>query len=249
MKGKGATRTTQAPGMLSRLNAKGVLKPLSIAVTVMSLVVAVVLLLLQTVNKPVIQLQVNEDLVHVTKASIEAEVSPWFPDGYLSLDVQAIQAHLQSMVMVANVKVEKVWPDLLDIHIEEERPVALWNAKSMLSENGDILPVAYEELQLPKLQGANNESKLVMQHFLLFNRWGKRHQLELVGIQHSSAGWQLDFHSGLRIWLDNVTAMNGLQQLDQVIDQFDFTRIERIDMRYEQGFAVAWKDSMTQAQG
>ncbi len=249
MKGKGATRTTQTPSMLSRLNAKGVLKPLSIAVTVMSLVVAVVLLLLQTVNKPVTQLQVNEDLVHVTKASIEAEVSPWFPDGYLSLDVQAIQAHLQSMVMVASVKVEKVWPDILNIHIEEERPVALWNGKSMLSENGDILPVAYKELQLPKLQGANNESKLVMQHFLLFNRWGKRHQLELSGIQHSSAGWQLDFHSGLKIWLDNVTAMNGLQQLDQVIDQFDFTRIERIDMRYEQGFAVAWKDSMTQAQG
>lgn len=249
MKGKGATRTSQSPGISSRLNTSGLLKPVSVAITVMSIVVAVVLLLLQTVNKPVTKLQINQDLVHVTKSMIESEVAPWFPEGYLSLDVQDIQSHLQDMVMVANVKVEKVWPDTLSILIEEERPVALWNGKNMLSENGDILPVAYEELQLPKLKGSNNESKLVMQHFLLFNRWGKRHQLELTGIQHSSAGWQLDFQTGLKIWLDNVAAMNGLQQLDKVIDQFDFTRIERIDMRYEQGFAVAWKDSIGQAQG
>ena len=249
MKGKGATRQAAKKSFLTSSNMAGLLKPISIGVTVISILVAVVLLLLQTVNKPIGKLQVNAGLEHITLPMINEQIAPWFPDGYMTLDVNAIKDKLHSMVMVANVSVEKVWPDTLKIHIEEERPVAIWNDKSMLSEKGDILPVALKQLQLPKLNGTSQESKMVMQHFLLFNRWGKRHQIELVAIKHSSAGWLLKYKTGLTIWLDNVTAMNGLQQLDSVIEQFDLTRIKRIDMRYEQGFAVAWKDSMSQAQG
>ena len=249
MKGKGATRQAAKKSFLVSANTAGLLKPVSIGVTVISILVAVVLLLLQTVNKPIVQLQVNAGLEHVTLAMINEQISPWFPDGYMTLNVNAIKDELHNMVMVSQVSVEKVWPDTLKINIEEERPVAIWNDKSMLSEKGDILPVALKQLQLPKLNGANQESKMVMHHFLLFNRWGKRHKIELTAIKHSSAGWLLKYKTGLTIWLDSTTAMNGLQQLDSVIEQFDLTRIKRIDMRYEQGFAVAWKDSMSQAQG
>ncbi|MGR6873421.1 cell division protein FtsQ/DivIB [Pseudomonas sp. HK3] len=249
MKGKGATRQAPKKTFFVTPDMTGLLKPISIGVTVMSILVAVVLLLLQTVNKHVIQLQVNENLEHVTKQMISEQIGQWFPDGYVTLDVNAIKNQLHSMVMVSQVSVEKVWPDTLKVDIEEERPVAIWNDRSMLSENGDILPVALKQLQLPKLNGGSQESKMVMQHFLLFNRWGKRHQIELVGIKHSSAGWLLHYKTGLTIWLGSTTAMNGLQQLDRVIEQFDLARINRIDMRYEQGFAVAWKDSIGQAQG
>ncbi|MGK0445251.1 MAG: cell division protein FtsQ [Bermanella sp.] len=249
MKGKGATRQAPKKALFSGDHFVRWLKPVSVAVTVMSILVAVVLLLLQMANKQVDQLQFENELEHVTAQAIKANISPWFPDGFIYLDVNAIKDQVQSMVMVSQVSVEKVWPDILKVAIVEERPVAIWNDESMLSENGDILPVALKQLKLPRLKGANQESKMVMQHFLLFNRWGKRHQLELVEINHSSAGWQLTYESGLSIWLDNTTAMNGLQQLDSVIDQFNLARVHRIDMRYEQGFAVAWKDSNSQAQG
>lgn len=249
MKGKGATRQVQKKSVFANANFMRALKPVSIGVTVVSVLLAVVLLLLQAANKQVEVLEVNQNLDHITRNMIMQEIAPWFPDGFVYLDVNSIQDQLQNMVMVSQVSVEKVWPDTLKLNIVEERPVAIWNDESMLSENGDILPVALKQLKLPRLNGSNQESKMVMQHFLLFNRWGKRHQLELVGIQHSSAGWQLEYETGLIIWLDNTTAMSGLQQLDSVIEQFDLARIDRIDMRYEQGFAVAWKDSMGQAQG
>ncbi|MAA70141.1 MAG: hypothetical protein CL679_00260 [Bermanella sp.] len=249
MKGKGATRQAPKKTWLSGEQFLRWLKPVSIGVTVVSVLVAVVLLLLQTANKPVNRLQLETPLAHISSKSIKEAIKPWFPNGFIYLDVNAIKDQLQSMVLVSQVSVEKVWPDTLKVSIVEERPVAIWNDESMLSENGDILPVALKQLKLPRLKGGNQESKMVMQHFLLFNRWGKRHQLELVGIDHSSAGWQLKYQSGLSIWLDNTTAMNGLQQLDSVIEQFELARIKQIDMRYEQGFAVAWKESMSQAQG
>jgi len=248
MKGKGATRQTQKPSLLARLDMR-LLKAASIGVTVVSIMVAVVLLLLQTANKPVNQLVLTNKLEHITYGMVEAEIAPWFPEGYIYIDINAIKDQLQKMVMVSQINVEKVWPNTLNISIEEERPVATWNGKSMLSEKGDILPLALEELELPKLKGADSESKLVMQHFLLFSRWGKRHQLNLVGLQHSSAGWKLEYNAGFQIWLDNNKAMKNLQQLEHVINQFQISQIRRIDMRYEQGFAVDWKQTSDQAQG
>ncbi|MFY0642813.1 MAG: FtsQ-type POTRA domain-containing protein, partial [Bermanella sp.] len=124
MKGKGATRQAAKKSFLTSANMAGLLKSVSIGVTVISVLVALVLLLLQTVNKPINQLQVNTGLGHITLPMINEQISPWFPDGYLTLDVNAIKDELHSMVMVSQVSVEKIWPDTLKINIEEERPVA-----------------------------------------------------------------------------------------------------------------------------
>ena len=88
-----------------------------------------------------------------------------------------------------------------------------------------------------------------MQHYLLFNRWCKRHNLNLVGRVKATSGWLIEDQTGLKIWLDGANAMSGLRQLESVIDQFQLMRISSIDMRYEQGFAVAWKQIPDKVQG
>ena len=153
------------------------------------------------------------------------------------------------MPMISAVEVEKVWPDTLRINVQEELPIAIWNESSLLSQSGIILPVNFEALELPKLTGGKDESRSVMQHYLLFNRWCKRHNLNLVGLSKSTSGWLIEDQTGLKIWLDGANAMSGLRQLESVIDQFQLMRISSIDMRYEQGFAVAWKQIPDKVQG
>ena len=143
--------------------------------------------------------------------------------------------------MVAQVEAEKVWPDTLKLTVHEEQPVAVWNKQNMLSQSGEILPLALAQLQLPQLKGRDGGSRLVMQHFQLFNHWGKRHSLSLLALNNTASGWQLIYADDFQIWLDSSQAMQGLRQLEDVLHQFDVSRIRRIDMRYEQGFAVAWK--------
>jgi len=81
-----------------------------------------------------------------------------------------------------------------------------------------------------------------MQHYQLFNHWGKRHKLTLQALNRTASGWQLIYGDDFQIWLDSTQAMKGLQQLEGVLYQFDVERIQRIDLRYEQGFSVAWKE-------
>lgn len=246
MKNKGATRHKPIKGKRTSVIDFKFMKSISLAVTVVSCVVMVVVLLLQLVNRDVSKLELTTVNDHVKLKDIQAQLDGIFPDSYIALDLNAVSERVLALTMVADVNVEKVWPDTLKISIYEEKPVAIWNGKTMLSQEGEILPLALAELDLPNLQGV--DSQLVMQHFLLFNRWGKRHNLNLKSLSHSSAGWKLIHDNKLVMWLDNVNAMGGLKQLERVINQFDIARINQIDLRYEQGFAVAWKP-LTDDQG
>jgi len=244
MKSKGAVRNKVKKGRFDDIKWARFLRPISIATTLVCIVLSVTLLLAQLINKDVNQLELVSSLEHVNEKEIIKQLEGVFPDGFAYLDVAEVSERLLALPMVANVQIEKIWPDTLKISIQEERPVAIWNDSSMVSQHGEILPLALTQLQLPRLQGVKGGSRQVMQHFQLFNRWGKRHKLNLVALNSTASGWQLLYENKLQIWLDNAQAMHGLQQLESVMKQFQFERIKRIDMRYEQGFAVAWKDQV-----
>ena len=244
MKAKGAVRNKVKKGRISNVNWMRLLKPVSIATTLICIVLSVTLLLAQLINKDVDRLELVSSLEHVSEKDILTQLEGVFPDGFAYLDVTKISERLLILPMVSNVQVEKVWPSTLKISIQEEKPVAIWNDTRMVSQHGEILPLALTQLQLPRLRGIEGGSRQVMQHFQLFNRWGKRHKLNLVSLNSTASGWQLLYENKLQIWLDSAQAMHGLQQLESVLKQFQLERIQRIDMRYEQGFAVAWKDQV-----
>ena len=242
MKAKGAVRNKVKKSRINNIHWARILKPVSIVTTLTCIVLSVTLLIAQLINKDINKLELVSSLEHVSEKKIREQLQGIFPDGFAYLDVAQVSDKLLILPMVSNVQVEKIWPDTLKISIQEEKPVAIWNDKSMVSQHGEILPLALSELILPRLQGAEGGSRQVMQHFQLFNRWGKRHKLNLAALNNTAYGWQLIYENNLEIWLDNSQAMHGLKQLEGVLKQFQLGRIRHIDMRYEQGFAVAWKD-------
>ncbi|MEY8247352.1 MAG: FtsQ-type POTRA domain-containing protein [Bermanella sp.] len=241
MKAKGAVRIKSRGKSFINLDGLPWLKPASVVITLACLVVSVVLLTMPLINKDIHKLQIDGPLEHVSTEQVRQALVGTFPGGFISLSVEDVVIRLRELPMVAHVEAEKVWPDTLRLTLHEEQPVAIWNSRSMLSQSGEVLPLALALLQLPQLKGRDGGSRLVMQHFQLFNHWGKRHSLSLLALNNTASGWQLIYADDFQIWLDSSQAMQGLQQLEDVLHQFDVSRIRRIDMRYEQGFAVAWK--------
>ncbi len=248
IKSKGAVRNKETTRSFDFDKWSHYVKPVSIAITVACILLSLLLVLLQLVNKEINSLQLVAPFEHVSEQQINDHLQGVYPNGFMYLDVEEVSERLTVLPMIAQVEVEKIWPNTLKIVVSEERPVATWNNESMLSQQGEILPLALAQLQLPQLKGRKGESRVVMQHFQLFNRWGKRHQLSLESLKSTSSSWQLQFEGGFNIWLDNAQSMQGLKQLERVLHQFKIERIRRIDMRYEQGFAVAWKEQ-AQVQG
>jgi cell division protein FtsQ len=244
---KGATRVQQKQYL--GVAIKKWAKPLSISVTVVSVMIAVSVLVLQLANKELNRLEVRGLLKNVTAEDVRIEIQDVFPAGFVSLDVDVVKERIESMPLVATASVEKSWSGVVFIDLVEEVPVAIWNDSKLLSQRGDILPVSISNMDLPKLVSSDQDSRKLMEHFLLFNRWSKRHGLVVKTLTLSTSGWLLDHESGLMVWLDGANAIKGLKQLERVIDKIQIERISRIDMRYEQGFAVAWKHGQAQVQG
>ncbi len=242
MKAKGAVRIKKSRTPFIKMDWLGYLKPVSLVVTISCILISVVLLIMQLVNKDITELKIDGPFKHVSQSQIRSELEGVFPAGYVTLNIEEVVERLLAMPMVSQVEAEKIWPNTLKLTMHEEKPVAIWNQKNMLSQIGEILPLALAQLQLPQLKGRLGESRIVMQHYQLFNHWGKRHQLTLQALNNTASGWQLIYKNDFQIWLDSSQAMQGLQQLEDVLYQFDIERIHRIDLRYEQGFSVAWKE-------
>lgn len=239
---KGATRNKTKKS----IQWSAYIKPVSVTVTAASVLLAVVLLITNVANKPVEHLQVVGKPSHLTKADVIAQLGEQFPSGYLTLDVHKAEDTLLQHPLIAKASVKKIWPNTLSVVLTEETPVARWNGAQMLSEHGEVIPISLSGLDLPSLRG--QVSEVVMEHYLLFNRWSKRHNLNLTELS-KGAGWLLTYDSGLTIRLDSNTAMKELEKLESVIDRFQIERVASIDMRYEQGFAVAWKHDGDNVQG
>jgi cell division protein FtsQ len=242
MKAKGAILIKKRQSRSMKLDWLGYLKPVSMAVTIACILISTVLLIMQLVNKDITELKIDGPFEHVSKNQIRSELEGVFPAGFITLNIENVVERLLVMPMVSQVEAEKIWPNTLKLTVHEEKPVAIWNQKNMLSQVGEILPLALAQLQLPQLKGRSGESRIVMQHYQLFNHWGKRHELTLQALNSTASGWQLIYENDFQIWLDSAQAMKGLQQLEDVLYQFDVERIQRIDLRYEQGFSVAWKE-------
>lgn len=251
MKTKGATRRQVKAERNISAAILPWLKRISVGVFAITTMVAAVFLGLHWVNKEVTHLRVKAPLVHVSEQEIKAQLKSHFPASFFYLNVDTVRTQLLAMPMVRDATVKKNWPDELYIAIQEEVPVARWNNKSMLSHDGEILPMDVQQLSqvllLPSLEGHPSKRQIVMRHFHLFTQWGKAYSLNWVGIQQSLAGWKLTEKSGLQIWLDAENAMADLKRLGGAVKKLKLEDIERIDLRYEQGFAVAWRPAMEQA--
>ncbi len=248
---KGATRVAQTKQPMNWAPAWYWAKRMLLGAGVLSVLAITTLFALQWVNKDVEQLRITAPLVHVTEEDIRQQLAAYFPASFFYLDVADVRESLLAMPMVREASVKKQWPDTLYIELQEEVPVARWNQSEMLSHAGDVLPMSVQELSselvLPSLQGQPAQRQNVMRHYHLFTQWAKAFALNWVGVEQSLAGWRLREKNGLNVWLDSENAMAGLKRLGGVLQKLNLQNVESIDLRYEQGFAVAWRPLTEQA--
>ncbi len=238
---KGATRKKPKRTKLQLVQIRRWVQPIVVAVFACGSMGAAGFLVLEWVNRDITQLKIVAPIAQVSESEIRQQLSTHFPSSFFYLDVIDVREQLKKLPMVREASVKKVWPDTLEITLQEEIPVASWNSDAVLSHAGDILPVTVKDAQLPKLEGAVGNSHTVMKHFHLFSSWGKTHQLELMGLKKNGTDWQLRTKAGIQIWIDQEDALQGLKRLGAVLNRVEIDRVSGIDLRYEQGFAVAWK--------
>ena len=196
-------------------------------------------------------LQITGELENVQAADVQRVLEPMIERGFVELDIAAARAAVESLPWVDEAAVRRQWPGILAVEIFEQQPVATWYGTALLNRKGEVFidgAAGYSGV-LPDLSGpAGSQDELLEELARVRRQLAAGSGLELRRLLRSERRAE-------RLWLANgIEVRLGRHDTERRLDRFirvawpalraQLERIEYVDMRYDNGFAVGWKESV-----
>lgn len=199
---------------------------------------------------PPLQVVIQTQLHHQPRAELEQNLRAWVASThFITLDVYALRAQLEHLPWIARATVRKRWPNQVEVQVQEHVPYARWGERELVTVAGLRFapPPAQIPAQLPQLTGPDGyEQRLIRQYQVLTQRFqGVALQLASIHLDQRLA-WRLTLDTGTEIWLGTHHVGPRLQRFLGYYAQPRFlgqvAQMARVDLRYPNGFAIAWRD-------
>lgn len=186
------------------------------------------------------EVRVLGDLEQVDRALV-AKRALALQGGFFSLDLAQASSELRTVTWVRNVALRRIWPDGLEVTVEEQHPVARWDEGELVNQQGERFGAEFAGV-LPYLSGpAGHEAQMVAEYEQF------RSQLAPLGLAISDlelterGAWRLTADNGLEVELGRDDVHGRLARFVQAYPQLQ--RVARpagavADLRYAHGFAL-----------
>jgi len=198
--------------------------------------------------------------IHGNSARVDAQTverTAWLAliGNYFTADLEEIENALVHLPGVYQAAVRRHWPDTLEISITEAGAIALWYAtdgSTLESRDYVNLPPDSNITLQPVLRSPTADRHTVIDAFLDLVSSLALLDLEVKNLSIDEAGdWVVVLQSAslqIPVELEIVVGRgNPVRKVDQFVAVFDsvlqdrLPDIERVDMRYDSGFAVQWR--------
>lgn len=214
-----------------------------VGIAALAFSIAGVLLLARSPWFPVKHLELTRVPQNTTKHEIEAATRGHLFGNFFAVDPAAVRSALEQLPWVSRASVRRVWPDRLEVQLEEHAPLARWGDQALVSLNGHKF-AARTDQPLPVFLGPGGAEAEMARRYASFAAivapLGAR--LDRVVLTQRYA-WQLRLSNGLHIMLgrDGDVAESRLRRFVEVYPA-TLGRIARdheyVDLRYPNGFAL-----------
>lgn len=192
---------------------------------------------------PVTYIDLTHGLQKTTRGEIEAEAEGRIGGNFFAVAPAEVRAALEQLPWVRRASVRRVWPDRLEVALEEHVALARWDDDALINTHGERF-YGSTDAQLPRFSGPAGAEHEVAQRYARFSDalapLGT--ELERVVLTPRYA-WQLRLSSGLHIMLGR-DADAAEARLRKFVEVYAGTleRIARkheyVDLRYPNGFAL-----------
>ena len=226
------------------------IRRLSFYMSLAALLVAMSTFVLRTRDParfPLKVLEVGRAPEHCAESEIQATAKPFLAQGFFALDVRALRDALEHLPWVKHVDVRRVWPDKVRLVVEEQVPQARWGDKGVLSTEGLIFYPAAQTIAatLPTFVGPEDQAKEMLEKYLRLLSYLAPLGLSVQTLEFVTPNvWQVMLNNHMAIIL-------GKSGFDESMNRFvlayqnslgaKHAQIARVDLRYSNGLAVAWK--------
>ena len=243
-------RTEASPGVMDRLLSAWRLLTrvvlVSLALTVVAGGMGGLVMLYQWLDRPIAVIAVEGEFQYIRQGELEKLVEPSIEGGIVSLDLGEIAARLEVNPWIKTATVSRQWPDGVLIRVEEEVPIARWGKQGFLNSRGQILNVDDNSgLQnLPLLEGAEGEAFMVMRRYRELAGLLSQQQLKIQRMTVDRLSfWTVRLVDGPELVMGSEQLIEKTQRFLQVRNAMlpeQIARMERVDLRYDNGLAVQW---------
>lgn len=200
-------------------------------------------------NRPVAEVSVEGAFRYLSRERVETLLSEQLGEGFLKMDLAQIKAALEAEPWIARASLSRRWPDGLQVRIYEEEPIARWGDTGFLNRRGDI--IAVDDLSalesLPELKGSDRDAASMMARYQDLSQL-LRHRGLAIKALHSDrkSAWRLILADGVVLVVGRDQVLEKMQRFALVFDrrlQRQWDEVKQVDLRYQNGVAVAWKDA------
>lgn len=250
---RGASRMVTRPPVSARLSKLGVslLKTLGGLLLLAALGVGSYFLaqrLLPYADQPIADVKLEGHLTYVSNQAILDRIAPFRQASFFSVDLAGIRNELESMSWIAKAEVRRVWPDQLVVHLEEQLPVARWGDEALLNNQGEAFApseVSHYE-HLPQLVGPQRAQEKVMQQYHVLNQMLRPLGFSIARLELRERGsWFVTTVQGIELLLGRDHLLAKMRRFSSIYEKAlkeQSANIARIDLRYANGLAVAWRE-------
>ncbi|HEX7117000.1 MAG TPA: cell division protein FtsQ/DivIB [Steroidobacter sp.] len=202
--------------------------------------------LVMSLDRPIAQVQVGGEFKRVAPVQIEEVVAQFRGAGFLSVDLDAMRAALESIPWVDRARVERRWPNGVRVFITEHVAVARWGEDGLMNTRGELFLTGVRHVppELPQLIGPPGTeaqvAKLYLETYPKLLALGMR----LTKVELDARGaWELTLSNGAQVRLGRQDVQARLARFIDVASSVVAARaaeVDYVDLRYSNGFSIGW---------
>ena len=215
------------------------------------------------------EIAVRGEFKHVAAPEVEAVIRSYLVGNYFSISLERLEKQVEELPWVFSASLRRVWPSTVQVEVVEIQPLARWGEDRWVNFTGDLVARlnGFGDSDLPKILGPVSQKDVVWKNFNLWSDHFSAHGLRLreLKLEHGHL-WTLGVSLGALAASDNgadqaqvmalrnhvvdivVENQDAEMKIERLIDVlkhksiWSFGSIESIDLRYPNGFAIAWLD-------
>ncbi|MDH4584630.1 cell division protein FtsQ/DivIB [Pseudomonas sp. BN415] len=203
--------------------------------------------LLPYADRPIAKVNVQGDLSYISQQAVQQRIAPYIAASFFSIDLAGMRRELEQMPWIAHAEVRRVWPDQVMVRLEEQLPIARWGDEALLNNQGQAFTpreLAHYE-QLPQLWGPQRAQEQVMQQYQMLSQMLRPLGFSIVRLELRERGsWFLSTGQGVELLLGRDHLVEKMRRFISIYEKTlkdQIANIERVDLRYPNGLAVAWR--------
>ena len=198
----------------------------------------------------------GQTLKHVNKAIVKQQVLQTVQGNFFSVRLEDVKRGFESMPWVRHANVRRVWPNGLIVSIEEQKPFGTWGGPDshvLINSHGETFAGRVSEvgddIRLIDFHGPDESGKEVISLYEKANNWFKPWGAHVVGLALTERyAWHIKLSNGMKVEFgrdeensDKTLTEERVARLfkywPQVQEKWS-NRIDAVDLRYANGFAV-----------